>query len=143
MEEVKIHYIRKINKLRRKITGLVNKINNNKKIGDNIAKNYLFKFQQLDDIIELLDHKIIEINDIVYNIKNNRDSDNKKNDNNILTQKDINTLFPFFCYYYFNDINKNTYNDSQNISNFNNTVINMDDLYGKNAVQYMNLNDTD
>ena len=50
MNEVKNNFIRQINKFEGTIS-VMNKINNNSEIGPVIYKDYLFKFQQLENTI--------------------------------------------------------------------------------------------
>lgn len=99
MEEVKLYYIRNINKIRRKIINVICKINHDKKTGQSIYKNYLFKFQQLDNTLMILEDQIKDLNDVYTNIKNN--NNNYVNNNfKPLNRDDITLLLPIFIYYF-------------------------------------------
>ena len=137
MDEVKTYYIRKINKLRRKTTSIMNKINNSEEIGKAMYAEFFYKFQQLDNTFDLLTNQIEDLNDIYTNIKNNT----KENYDNLdiykpLTKKEIDILFPLFYTYYNtiadenNENNENNYNiqnngNDENIFFQNNLNINL------------------
>ena len=103
MNEVKNNFIRQINKSRRKTISVMNKINNNSEIGPVIYKDYLFKFQQLENTILILNEQLKDL-DTIYNFEKNKTViENKILDNNkfqSLKKSDIDILFPlFYCYY--------------------------------------------
>ena len=121
-KNIKNYYIRFVNKIRRKLTSIINKISNNKEINEVIYKDYLFKFQQIDNTMTLLESQINDLNNIYYQIKNDIDNDinyNNKNNSDTkntfkpLTKSEMDILLPIFLSYYSNsnsnlDTNLNT-----------------------------------
>ncbi len=121
MEETKKYYIRKINKLRRKTTSIMNKINNNKTIGPQIYENHLHKFQQLDNTILVLEDQLNDLQDIYEKTKsNNINKYNNESSYKNLTKKELDILMPLFCNYY------NLINNNNNINNINNNDLDID-----------------
>tara|TARA_B100000242_G_C43042786_1_gene486568 strand:- start:1730 stop:2197 length:468 start_codon:yes stop_codon:yes gene_type:complete len=154
MEDTKKYYIRRINKLRRKTTSIMNKINNNQLVGENLYANHLYKFQQLDNTMLVLEEQLNDLLDIYqktkYTLKMSKQSRippiNQNQDNlrfKPLEKKELDILLPIFLYYYNNQNNTNTdnidntnFNDSldQNINylnylnNTNNTITDIDEV---------------
>ena len=170
MDEIKIHYIRSINKIRRKITSTISKINNNKEIGLDMYRNYTHKFQQLDNTLLLLEDEISDLNDIYNNTKirlhqeknpitdnntfdvsynnGNDDRNDDRNDdinklthdNNLMTKKELDILIPLFYYYYNMENANTTITTNNNNNNNNNETSSSFDLHNNETI---NLDDID
>lgn len=154
MDEIKIHYIRSINKIRRKMTSTISKINNNKEIGLDMYRNYTHKFQQLDNTLLLLEDEISDLNDIYNNTKirlhqeknpitdnntfdvsYNNGNDDRNDDinklthnNNLMTKKELDILIPLFYYYYNIEEVTNNKETSSGYDFLNNGTINLDGI---------------
>lgn len=131
MEDTKKYYIRRINKLRRKTTSIMNKINNNQLVGENLYANHLYKFQQLDNTMLVLEEQLNDLLDIYektkYALKMSNQSKippiNQNQDNlrfKPLEKKELDILLPIFLYYYNNQNNANT--DNIDNTNFNDSL---------------------
>jgi hypothetical protein len=137
MDEIKIYYIRYINKIRRKMTSIISKINNNKKIGLDMYVNYAHKFQQLDNTLLLLEDEISDLGEIYNNTKiklhqkenpvnlnsinissnsaNTSNGNKNSNHHNLMTKKELDILIPLFYYYYNIESHKTTNNETINL----------------------------
>lgn len=93
-KKVDKYYSNKITNFHNLLSITIKKIKSN----DYIYKDHIDHLQQLDSILDLLENKLIDINNICENNKNSNKDINKDSK---LTKSDLDLLFPIM-YYYFN-----------------------------------------
>jgi hypothetical protein len=96
-KKVDKYYSNKINNLHNLSTITIKKIKSN----DYIYKNHINQLQQLDSLLDLLENKLIDINNICENNKDINKDINRDNKKNKFNKSDLDLLFPIM-YYYFN-----------------------------------------